>query len=53
LPFPLSVLNEAVIWLASRSVFVQDIVENVDEWNRQTASKNTTGPSVNGRALAN
>ena len=37
LPFPVSALNEAVIRLASRSSFVQDIVENVDEWNRQTA----------------
>ncbi|MGH8221757.1 MAG: hypothetical protein ACREQZ_02175 [Woeseiaceae bacterium] len=33
---PLSVLNEAVIWLAGRTAFVQDIVENV-EWNRQAA----------------
>lgn len=37
LPFPLSSLNEAAISLASRSGFVQDIVENVDEWNRQAA----------------
>lgn len=37
LPFPLSALNDAVVRLASRSAFVQDIVENVDEWNRQTA----------------
>lgn len=38
LPFPVSVLNEAVIRLASRTGFVQDIVENVDKWNHQTAS---------------
>lgn len=38
LPFPVSVLNEAVIWLASRTAFVQDIVENVDEWNRQAGA---------------
>lgn len=35
LPFPVSALNEAAIRFASRSAFVQDIVENVDEWNRQ------------------
>lgn len=38
LPFPLSVLNEAVIRLASRSVFVQDIVENVEQWNRRAGA---------------
>jgi ornithine lipid ester-linked acyl 2-hydroxylase len=43
LPFPLSVLNEAVIRLASRSAFVQDIVENVDEWNRQTSAGSPNG----------
>jgi aspartyl/asparaginyl beta-hydroxylase (cupin superfamily) len=52
LPFPFSVLNEAVIWLASRSVFVQDIVENVDEWNRQIATRKTAEPPVSGRASA-
>jgi ornithine lipid ester-linked acyl 2-hydroxylase len=36
LPFPVSALNEAMIWLLSRSSFIQDIVENIDEWNRQT-----------------
>jgi aspartyl/asparaginyl beta-hydroxylase (cupin superfamily) len=47
LPFPLSVLNEAMIWLASRSAFVQDIVENVDDWNRQTGAGKTDEPSYN------
>jgi beta-hydroxylase len=42
LPFPVSVLNEAVIRLASRSGFVQDIVENVEEWNRQGVAAKTT-----------
>lgn len=37
LPFPVSVLNEWVIRLASRTIFVEDIVTNVNEWNRQTA----------------
>lgn len=52
LPFPVSVLNEAVIRLASRSEFVQDIVENVEEWNRQTGAAKTGRPSVIGRASA-
>lgn len=38
LPFPLSVLNEAAIRLASRSAAVQDIVENVSRWNRRIAA---------------
>jgi aspartyl/asparaginyl beta-hydroxylase (cupin superfamily) len=38
LPFPVSVLNEAVIGLLSRSSSVQDIVENANEWNRQTGA---------------
>lgn len=42
LPFPVSGLNEAVIRLASRSGFVQDIVENAEEWNRQAAAAKTT-----------
>jgi len=49
LPFPVSVLNEAVIWLAGRSAFVQDIVENVDEWNRQTRVGKTNAPSCNSK----
>jgi beta-hydroxylase len=52
LPFPVSVLNEAVIWLASRSAFVQDIVENVDQWNRRPGAGKPAEPSVNGRASA-
>jgi beta-hydroxylase len=47
LPFPLSVLNEAVIWLAGRSAFVQDIVENIDVWNRRTGAGKTGEPSCN------
>lgn len=38
LPFPASTLNEGAIRLASRSAFVQDIVDHVDEWNRQAAA---------------
>jgi beta-hydroxylase len=52
LPFPVSVLNEAVIWLAGRSVFVQDIVENVEEWNRQTGAAQTGKPPLIGRTSA-
>ncbi len=36
LPFPVSVLNAAVIWLFSRSGYIQDIVENVQERNLLT-----------------
>lgn len=52
LPFPVSVLNEAVIRLASRSGFVQDIVENVEEWNRQTGGAKTGKASVIGGTSA-
>jgi len=48
LPFPLSVLNAAVNWMFGRSGYIQDIVENVQEWNRQTGP-GTTGPSVTAR----
>jgi beta-hydroxylase len=41
LPFPVSGLNDAVIRLASRSGFVQDIVENVEDWNRQAGAAKT------------
>lgn len=34
LPFPVSVLNEAMIRLFSRSGFIQEIVEKVGQWNR-------------------
>jgi beta-hydroxylase len=52
LPFPLSVLNEAVIWLASRSAFIQDIMDNANEWNaanggrkiRSTPAETATAP---------
>jgi aspartyl/asparaginyl beta-hydroxylase (cupin superfamily) len=49
LPFPVSALNEAVIRLASRSAFVQDIVENIDEWNQQNGAGNRQ-PSVRERS---
>lgn len=39
LPFPVSVLNEAVIWLASRSAFIQDIMDNANEWNRRNGGR--------------
>jgi beta-hydroxylase len=38
LPFPVSLLNEAVIGLMSRSGSIQDIVENAHEWNRKTGA---------------
>jgi beta-hydroxylase len=41
LSFPVSVLNNAVIWLFGRSGYVQEIVENVDEWNRHTGPATT------------
>ena len=41
LPFPLSVLNGAMIRLFGRSEYVQDIVENVADWNRQTEAATT------------
>jgi beta-hydroxylase len=46
LPFPMSVLNEAVIRLFSRTGFVQKIVENVAQWNSQTGPGTTGEPSV-------
>jgi ornithine lipid ester-linked acyl 2-hydroxylase len=46
LPFPMSVLNEAVIRLLSRSSLVQNIVENVAQWNRQP------GPGTTQRDVA-
>jgi aspartyl/asparaginyl beta-hydroxylase (cupin superfamily) len=41
LPFPVSLLNEAVIWLASRSAFVQDIMDNADLWNGRRGGRKT------------
>jgi beta-hydroxylase len=35
LPFPVSLLNEAMIRLLSRSGYVQEIVENVDDWRKR------------------
>jgi beta-hydroxylase len=50
LPFPMSVLNEAVIRLFSRTEFIQKMVENVAQWNRQTGPGTTGEPSVAKRA---
>ncbi len=47
--FPVSVLNEAVIRLFSRSGYIQEIVENVQEWNRRTSAGTTGEPSVTAR----
>jgi hypothetical protein len=41
-----SALNNAVIRVFGRSGYVQEIVENVDEWNRQTGTRRTNEPSV-------
>ena len=41
LPFPVSLLNEAMIRLLSRSGYVQEIVENVRDWNRQAGTATT------------
>lgn len=46
LPLPVSVVNEAVIRLISRSGLVQEIVENVEEFSRQAGSRTTGKPSV-------
>ena len=52
LPFPLSVLNEGIIRLFSRSGYVQEIVENVDEWRtRQNATATTAKPSDPGNGI--
>jgi beta-hydroxylase len=48
LPFPVSLLNEAMIRLFSRSGYVQEIVENVQEWNRQTGTVTTNMPAAIG-----
>ena len=46
LPFPVSLLNETMIWLFSRSGYVQEIVENVDDWrSRQNGAATTAKPS--------
>jgi len=47
--FPLSVLNEAVIRLFSRSGYIQEIVENVQEWNRRTPAGTAGEPSATAR----
>jgi len=44
LPLPVSAVNEAMIRLISRSGLVQEIVENVEELNRQTRPGATGGP---------
>jgi beta-hydroxylase len=52
LPRPVSVVNEAMIRLISRSGLVQEIVENLEELNRQTGSGTTGEPSPIGRTSA-
>lgn len=52
LPFPVSVVNEAMIRIISRSGFTQEIVENLEEWNRQPEPGTTGEPSVIKRASA-
>jgi beta-hydroxylase len=46
LPLPVSVVNEVMIRLISRSGLVQEIVENVEEWNRQAGAGTTGEPSA-------
>lgn len=48
LPLPVSVVNEAMIRLISRSGLIQEIVENLEELNRQTGSGMPGGRSVLG-----
>jgi beta-hydroxylase len=50
LSFPVSMLNNAVIWLFGRSGYVQEIVDNVDEWNRHTGPATASEPPVTARA---
>jgi len=50
LRFPVSALNDAVIRVFGRSGYVQEIVDNVDEWNRQTGPATTAKPPVTARA---
>lgn len=52
LPFLVSALNEAAIWLFGRSRYVQEVVENVAAWNRQTGAATAGEPSVIGRGAA-
>jgi beta-hydroxylase len=52
LPFPVSLLNEAMIRIISRSGFTQEIVENLEEWNRQPEPGTTGEPSAIKRASA-
>jgi len=46
--FPVSVLNEAMIWLFSRSTYIQHIVGGVEDWNRNQGRGATSEPSVTG-----
>jgi len=53
LPFLLSVLNDAVIRVFSRTAWAQEIVENLGERNRQTGAGTTGEPPVIARTPAN
>ncbi len=44
--FPVSVLNEAMIWLFNRSTYIQHIVGGVEDWNRNQGRGATSEPSV-------
>jgi len=50
LRFPVSALNNLVIRVFGRSGYVQEIVDNVDEWNRQTGPATTAEPRAAARA---
>lgn len=43
--FPVAVLNEAVIRLFARSGYIQELVENVQQWNRQVGIAPAGQPS--------
>jgi ornithine lipid ester-linked acyl 2-hydroxylase len=53
LPLPVSLVNEGMIRLISRSGLIQEIVENVEQWNRPTAPGTTVEPPAIERAPAN
>lgn len=44
LPLPVSLVNKMMIQLISRSGLIQEVVENVEEWNRQV------GPQATGQS---
>ena len=52
LPLPVSLVNEAMIRLISRSGLIQEIVENLEELNRRPGSGAAGGPPVVNQASA-